>query len=67
MNGTVVEASTVSTPCVKECVIGADGLCRGCGRSLQEIVDWSRMAEPQRRAVMAALPARRRSTMAVAR
>jgi len=67
MNGTVGEASTVSTPCVKECVIGADGLCRGCGRSLQEIVDWARMAEPARRAVMAALPARRRTTVRVAR
>lgn len=57
----------MSSPCVKTCVIGADGLCRGCGRTLQEIVDWARMAEPARRAVMAALPARRRSTVAVAR
>lgn len=67
MNGTIGEASTVSTPCVKECVIGADGLCRGCGRTLDEIVDWARMAEPARRAVMAALPARRRPTVAAAR
>jgi predicted Fe-S protein YdhL (DUF1289 family) len=66
MNGTVGEASTVSTPCVKECVIGADGLCRGCGRSLQEIVDWARLPEPARRAVMAALPARRRATVRLA-
>lgn len=64
---TTVNADAVSTPCVKECVIGADGLCRGCGRTLDEIVDWARMAEPARRAVMAALPARRRSTVAVAR
>ena len=67
MNGTAGETGMVSTPCVKECVIGADGLCRGCGRSLQEIVDWARMAEPARRAVMAVLPARRRPTVAVAR
>ncbi len=57
----------MSTPCVKECVIGADGLCRGCSRSLQEIVDWARMAEPARRAVMAALPTRRQTKVAVAR
>ncbi len=64
---TVGEAGAVSSPCVKECVIGADGLCHGCGRTLDEIVEWARMAEPARRAVMAALPARRRSSVAVAR
>ena len=61
---TAADSNTVSTPCVKTCVIGADGLCRGCGRTLQEIVDWARMAEPARRAVMAALPARRLATVA---
>jgi predicted Fe-S protein YdhL (DUF1289 family) len=63
---TVVEAGAVSSPCVKTCVIGADGLCRGCSRTLQEIVDWARMAEPARRAVMAALPARRQAMAGVA-
>lgn len=51
---------------MKTCVIGADGLCRGCSRTLQEIVDWARMAEPARRAVMAALPARRQAMAGVA-
>ena len=51
---------------MKTCVIGADGLCRGCGRTLQEIVDWARMSEPARRAIMAALPARRGATVRAA-
>ncbi len=63
---TVGDASVVSSPCVKTCVIGADGLCRGCARTLEEIVDWARMAEPTRRAIMAALPARRRQTASLA-
>ena len=32
----------IKTPCVKVCVIGPDGLCRGCARTLDEIVDWAR-------------------------
>jgi predicted Fe-S protein YdhL (DUF1289 family) len=48
-----------SSPCIKVCVIGPDGLCRGCARTLDEIVDWSRMSEAARRSVMATLPARR--------
>lgn len=55
----VGESGAVSTPCVKTCVIGADGLCRGCARTLEEIVSWARLGEPARRAVMAELPRRR--------
>jgi len=54
-----VIGDAVSTPCVKVCVIGPDGLCRGCARTLDEIVDWARMSEPARRSVMLELPARR--------
>lgn len=56
----VGEASAMVTPCVKACGIGADGLCRGCARTLEEIIDWARLGEPARRAVMADLPQRRR-------
>lgn len=47
----------ISTPCVKICVVEA-GLCLGCGRTLPEIARWGSMNEPDRRAIMAALPAR---------
>jgi predicted Fe-S protein YdhL (DUF1289 family) len=35
------------------------GLCRGCFRTLDEIAAWSVLDDEARRAVMAALPARR--------
>lgn len=46
----------ISTPCIKLCVIGADGRCDGCGRTLDEIARWGRMSEAERRAIMARLP-----------
>lgn len=52
--------SGVSTPCIKVCVIDPVGrLCEGCGRTLAEIAQWSRLSEAERRAIMAELPKRR--------
>lgn len=51
---------SVSTPCIDICKIDpATRLCIGCLRSIDEITQWSRMSEVERRAVMAALPDRR--------
>ncbi len=48
-----------SSPCVKLCLMDASsGLCEGCGRSLAEIGNWSRMSEAERLLVMRQLPAR---------
>ncbi|WP_237480532.1 DUF1289 domain-containing protein [Lichenibacterium dinghuense] len=51
--------STPSSPCIGVCTID-DGhaLCLGCGRTLDEIAAWGTLSEPQRRALMAELPAR---------
>jgi len=47
------------SPCISICVLDPDfELCEGCGRSLDEISQWSRMTEEQRRAVMVTLPSR---------
>ena len=49
----------ISSPCVKICVIDPlAGLCVGCGRTIAEISLWPEMAEAERRAVIAMLPAR---------
>ena len=51
--------STVSTPCIKICIIDApSGLCQGCGRTLDEIQQWTSVAEDVRLAIMAGLPVR---------
>lgn len=53
------EPADVASPCVNVCVIGDDGLCAGCARTLAEIADWSGASWDERRAVLAALPGRR--------
>jgi predicted Fe-S protein YdhL (DUF1289 family) len=51
--------SAISSPCIKVCVIDpVSKLCQGCGRTLQEIAQWSRLSEAERLAIMATLEAR---------
>lgn len=51
--------STASSPCTGICTIDeASALCLGCGRTIDEIVGWGGLSEPQRIAVMAELAAR---------
>jgi uncharacterized protein len=47
------------SPCIRLCTIDPlHGLCVGCGRTLAEIGRWMGLGETERRAIMAALPAR---------
>lgn len=42
----------VPSPCVGICRMDADGrLCTGCGRTLDEIANWSRASDAAKRAV----------------
>lgn len=50
---------TIESPCTKVCTIDPrSGLCRGCGRTLDEIARWVALSPAERAAIMAALPAR---------
>ena len=50
----------MKSPCVKVCVMDPQrDVCMGCARTLDEIARWGLMADRERDAVMAALPARR--------
>lgn len=50
----------VLSPCIGVCVMdAASDYCSGCLRSLAEIAAWSGASEDTRRAIKAALPARR--------
>ena len=49
----------MNSPCVKLCEYdSAAGLCRGCGRTLDEIADWPVMGEEAQARVLAKLPER---------
>jgi uncharacterized protein len=51
--------TAIVSPCVRLCSIDpATNLCAGCGRTLAEIGAWTSLSDGERRAIMAALPAR---------
>jgi hypothetical protein len=42
----------IPSPCRKVCVIGGDGLCDGCGRTLAEVASWRSISPEHRDHVM---------------
>jgi predicted Fe-S protein YdhL (DUF1289 family) len=51
----------VESPCNRICLYDpVRQLCSGCGRTLEEIADWSAFSDEERRRIMAELPARLR-------
>ncbi len=49
----------IETPCIKICTLDArQGLCLGCGRTIDEIARWPTMSASERTRVMGQLPAR---------
>lgn len=47
------------SPCIDICTLDEANVCMGCMRTVQEIIDWSRMSAAQQWAVINALPERR--------
>jgi predicted Fe-S protein YdhL (DUF1289 family) len=45
-------------PCVRNCCLDERHVCMGCGRSLQEILDWHAADAGQRRAILECASAR---------
>jgi predicted Fe-S protein YdhL (DUF1289 family) len=54
------DAPAPPSPCINVCVLEADGLCRGCLRTLDEIARWMSMTPSEQRQVIEALAERRR-------
>ncbi|MBT8077638.1 MAG: DUF1289 domain-containing protein [Gammaproteobacteria bacterium] len=48
------------SPCIDICSLDENDVCQGCLRSLQEVIDWSRLSAAEQWAVVNDLPARRR-------
>lgn len=39
------------SPCTKVCTLDERQVCIGCGRSIDEIVEWPQASEPRRRQI----------------
>lgn len=37
------EITPTASPCIRRCTLDEADICIGCGRSLQDILDWSAM------------------------
>jgi predicted Fe-S protein YdhL (DUF1289 family) len=49
----------METPCILICSLdAASGYCVGCGRTGEEIGDWTRYSDDERHDIMTRLPAR---------
>jgi predicted Fe-S protein YdhL (DUF1289 family) len=51
----------VESPCIKVCTLDASNVCVGCGRTLAEIADWSRLSPEEQRLVCERADERRRA------
>jgi predicted Fe-S protein YdhL (DUF1289 family) len=58
MSPAPVSPPRVESPCIKVCQLDERNVCVGCGRTLAEIAEWSRMSVEQQRAVCANAAAR---------
>jgi uncharacterized protein len=43
----------LASPCVRNCCLDEDNVCMGCGRSLQEIVEWGTASDAEKTAILA--------------
>jgi predicted Fe-S protein YdhL (DUF1289 family) len=49
------------SPCIRNCCLDADDVCMGCARTLDEILQWSRLTNPERLVIMNGLEERHRA------
>ncbi len=51
--------TTIATPCINVCTLDPESKrCLGCGRTIEEIAQWTLLSDEDRARVMAELPAR---------
>jgi predicted Fe-S protein YdhL (DUF1289 family) len=43
----------LASPCVRNCCLDDDNVCMGCGRLLEEIVQWGTASDADRNAILA--------------
>lgn len=52
MNAAEPQDLDVASPCTGVCRVDGDNMCVGCGRLIDEIVEWSRASEARRRVIV---------------
>jgi predicted Fe-S protein YdhL (DUF1289 family) len=57
----IAPAPTLQSPCVRNCCLDDQDICLGCGRALQEIVQWGTASPERRQEILQAAAARRHS------
>ena len=55
----VKSISRVVSPCIKICTL-QDNFCIGCGRTTQEIAEWTKASDKRKRDILERLPDRLR-------
>ena len=55
----VKSISKIVSPCIKICTL-QDDFCIGCGRTTQEIAEWSKASDKKKRDILERLPDRLR-------
>lgn len=43
----------VISPCIKQCVLDEHEVCRGCYRSITEIIGWGNKSKEQKKRILA--------------
>ena len=43
---------SIDSPCVEVCELDSDFVCKGCGRTINEILKWSEYTDKQKLAVL---------------
>lgn len=50
---------SIDSPCVRSCCLDSADVCMGCGRHLQEILQWHRASDSERETILLRALARR--------
>lgn len=66
MTHALLPSSKVESPCTKVCTLDARNICIGCGRSVSEIANWSRLSADEQRDICHKARERRQQIAAAA-
>ncbi|WP_298722456.1 DUF1289 domain-containing protein [uncultured Oceanisphaera sp.] len=47
------KVESVNSPCIKQCALDEHEVCRGCYRSISEIIGWGDKSNEQKRRILA--------------